>query len=110
MSTHLLPKNPHDLTLAPVAITVDRNLAFLRASSVDQMAGNIELDLDRPERNGTRLERADRVLAVAVRNVDLHGWEAAVTPDNARIRLSGGSVTLDLGLSSTILSFIEQEG
>ncbi len=108
MSTHLLPKDPHDLTLAPVAVAVDRNLEFLRSSSVDEMAGRIELELDRPERTGTRKERAERVGMVAVRNVDLHGWEAEVTPDNARIRLTGGSVTLDLGLSASILSFIEE--
>jgi hypothetical protein len=38
--------------------------------------------------------------------VDLHGWEAEITDDRARVRISGGSVTLDLGLSATLLSYI----
>jgi len=31
---------------------------------------------------GTVEERADRVLAVAVRNVELHGWTPAITDDH----------------------------
>ena len=110
MSNHLLPRVPNDLTLAPVAVSIDRNLAILRANSVDEMATTIELELDKPERDATCEERAQRVLQVAVRNTDLHGWEAEVTPDHARIRLSGGSVTVDLGLSASILHFIEENG
>jgi hypothetical protein len=108
MSTHFrtLPKDPHDLTLAPVAISIDRNLAIFRDVELPRMDFAIQLELDRPERAHTPEERASRVLEAALRNVDLHGWNAQVTPDHARIRLSGGSVTLDLGLSAAILRFI----
>ena len=111
MSTHLsvLPKDPHDLSLAPVAVMIDRNLQTLRDIEPHQILVALELMLDRPERTGTGDERADRVLETALRNVDLHGWRGQVTPDRSRIRLSGGSVTLDLGLSATILRFIEGE-
>lgn len=109
MSTHFgtLPKDPHDLTLAPVAISIDRNLAILRDLEVPQIAFTIQLELDRPERNHTPDARAACVLEAALRNVDLHGWVARVTSDHARIRLSGGSVTLDIGLSEAILRFID---
>ena len=113
MTTHLLPKVPHDLALAPVAVTIDRNLRFLRDRTEDEMLGAIELELDQPETKGTPGERADRILRVALRNVDAHGWKAEVTPDHSRLSLSGGSVTIDLGLSASILRFIEandQEG
>lgn len=49
------------------------------------------------------------MLDLALRNVELHGWEVEVTDDNARLRLSGGSVSLDLGLSASISRFIEGE-
>lgn len=107
MTTHLLPKVPSDLVLAPVAVMIDRNLRFLRDRTENELSEAIELELDQPEREGTPSERADRVLQVALRNVDVHGWKAEVTPDHSRLRLSGGSVTIDLGLSASILRFIE---
>ena len=112
MSTRpsVMPKNPHDLALAPVAVMIDLNLRPLRDSEPREILGHLELMLDRPERAGTRDERADRVLATALRNVELHGWKGAITADSSRIRLSGGSVTIDLGLSATILRFINGEG
>ena len=111
MSTHLsvMPKSPHDLSLAPVAVMIDLNLRPLRDIEPFEILAHLELMLDRPERTGTRDERADRVLETALRNVELHGWKGEITADSSRIRLSGGSVTLDLGLSATILRFIDGE-
>jgi hypothetical protein len=37
----------------------------------------------------------------------MHHWKAEITDDAARLRLSGGSVTLDLGLSAALLDYIE---
>jgi hypothetical protein len=34
------------------------------------------------------------------------GGEAEISADAARLHLSGGSVTLDVGLSATILAYI----
>jgi hypothetical protein len=103
----LIPKVPHDLTLAPAAVALDRSLARLRDVAPAEIAFQIELELDRPEFGHTPKERADRVLEAVLRDVDLHGWRAEITPDRARVRMSGGSVTLDLGLSATLLAFIE---
>jgi hypothetical protein len=47
------------------------------------------------------------VLEAAVRNVDLHGWTPTVTEDHCRLRLSGGSVSLDLGLGAAIMRYID---
>jgi hypothetical protein len=44
---------------------------------------------------------------MALRNVDRHGWEATITDDGCRLRLSGGSVTLDLGLGATVMRYID---
>jgi hypothetical protein len=111
MSTHLsvMPKSRHDLSLAPVAVMIDSNLQPLRDIGPHEILAHLELMLDRPERTNTRDERADRVLQTALRNVELHGWKAEITDDCSRIQLSGGSVTIDLGLSATILRFIDGE-
>jgi|ERR1700733_11381286 hypothetical protein len=103
----LRPKSPIDLALAPVAAQVDMNLARLRDCEPAQIEFQVALELDRPSASGTARERADRVLAVAVRNVELHGWQPSVTEDHCRLRLSGGSVSLDLGLSAELLSYID---
>ncbi len=105
----VLPKDHHDLTLAPVAVSIDRNLQALRDLEPHGVLAALELVLDRPERTGRPDERADRILEAALRNVERHGWKAHVTSDFSGIRLTGGSVTLDIGLSATILRFIHGE-
>jgi hypothetical protein len=103
----LHPKVPKDLALAPLAVGIDMNLQRLRDKTPGEVAFELALELDSDEREPmSEEERADRVLQVALRNVDMHHWSAAVTPDRARLRLSGGSVTLDLGLSASILAYI----
>jgi hypothetical protein len=110
MSIHysIVPKDLHDLSLAPVAVMIDRNLERLRDMDQTEIVGHLELMLDRPERTGSRDERAERIRETALRNVDCHGWRAEITVDNTRIRLIGGSVTLDLGLSANIMKFIDE--
>ena len=103
------PRVPRDLVLAPVAAEIDQNLQRLRDITLDELRFELDLELDRPEMRKTREERASRVLEVALRNVDTHHWHAEITDDGARLRLSGGSVSLDLGLSATILRYIEGE-
>jgi hypothetical protein len=111
MSIHLSvhPKVPQDLSLAPVAVTIDLNLQILRDLEPHEILVMFEFELDRPERSPSTEERASRVLMQALRNVDLHGWKAEITADHDRLRLTGGSVSLDLGLSTSILRFIEGE-
>ena len=101
------PKKQKDLLLAPVAVEIDLNLQRMRNCSPQQVEAELELELDRPAMCSVREERAQLVLRQALRNVDLHGWSAAVTPDGSRIHLEGGSVSLDLGLSSGITRYIE---
>ncbi len=101
------PKNQKDLLLAPVAVEIDLNLQRMRDRSALQVEAELELELDRPAMCAERGERAELILRQALRNVDLHGWSAAVTADASRIHLEGGSVSLDLGLSSGITRYIE---
>jgi|SRR5579863_5974476 hypothetical protein len=102
------PKYPKDLMLAPVAVEIDRNLMRMRDGSPQEVVAELELELDRPAASNERDRRAELVLRQALRNVDLHGWGAEITSDGSRLRLDGGSVSLDLGLSPGITSYIEQ--
>jgi len=104
MTVH--PKNQKDLMLAPVAVEIDRNLQRLRVDSPYDVLAELELELDRPAACAEPGERAELVLRQALRYVELHGWKATLTDDASRIHLEGGSVSVDLGLSPAITSYI----
>jgi hypothetical protein len=105
MTVH--PKNTKDLMLAPVAAEIDQNLNRMRDCTPQDVIAELELELDRPAVCGERDERAELVLRQALRNVDMHGWNAEITADGARLHLDGGSVSLDLGLSPSITGYIQ---
>ena len=94
--------------LAPVAAAIDLNLQQLRDRAPVDIDYELVLELNIDTKGSTRADRTGWVLEVALRSVDLHDWQAEVTDDGARLHLEGGSVTLDLGLSATILRYIEQ--
>jgi len=100
------PKNQKDFMLAPVAVEIDRNLQRLRVDTPYDVLAELELELDRPAMCDERAERAELVLRQALRDVDLHGWIATLSDDASRVHLNGGSVSIDLGLSPAITSYI----
>lgn len=102
----LHPKHHKDLMLAPVAAEIDLNLQRIRDGASRDVLARLELELDRPAMCTERADRADLVLRQALRGVELHGWTAAITEDGARLRLGGGSVSLELGLSAGIIGYI----
>lgn len=103
----LRPKTPKDLMLAPVAAEIDMNLQMLRDKSPEEIGEALAIALNVDLAGASPAERASRVLEEALRGVELHDWDASITDDSARLRLSGGSVSIDLGLSATILRYIE---
>jgi hypothetical protein len=102
----LHPKNPTDLMLAPVAAAVDLNLVSLRDRTAQEIELELALALDLPGAN-TCLGRVGQVVAAAVRDVDPHGWEAMITDDHNRLRLQGGSVSIELGLGTALTAYIQ---
>ena len=102
-----LPRVPNDLTLAPVAVSIDQHLQEFRDRDAKEILAYLELELDRPEFAASPEERCARILEVVVRNTNMHGWDAQITSDHARLRITGGSVSLDIGLSASIHDFIE---
>ena len=102
------PRSATDLFLAPVAVEIDRNLQRIRDLSPSEIAAELDLELDRPEsRSASQDERKARVLQLALRNVSLHEWNAAISDDGARVHLHGGSVSLDLGLIASIMRYVD---
>jgi hypothetical protein len=101
----LHPKNPTDLLLAPVAAEVDHNLRPLRDKDSHQIELELALALDLPAAH-TCEGRSTQVLRAALRDVEPHGWDAEITEDHARLRLTGGSVSIDLGLGSSLSEYI----
>ena len=101
------PKVPKDLALAPVAVAIDLNLLHLRDKSPAEIEFALALALNRTTADGSRADREAWVLDEAVRGVDLHTWHTEITSDAARLRLSGGSVSIDLGLSANLMRYIE---
>jgi hypothetical protein len=103
----LHPKAPRDLSLAPVAAAIDLNLQSLRDKASSALDMELQIELNAPPMPNTREKRAAQVLEAALRNVDLHGWQGSITKDACRLHLSGGSVTLDLGLGESIMQYIQ---
>ena len=94
--------------LAPVAAEIDLNLQRFRDLAPQELRFELDLELDRPELRHTREERASRILQAALRNVETCTTGAPRSPTTgARLRLTGGSVSLDLGLSAAILHYID---
>jgi hypothetical protein len=102
----IAPKEPKDLALAPVAAAIDLNLQRLRDKSPEEIEYQLILELNQPAMAHSEDERVARVTEVALHEVELHHWTAAITDDRARLRLSGGSVSIDLGLSASLLRYI----
>jgi hypothetical protein len=100
------PKNVKDLALAPVAAEIDHNLQRLRGKSPEEIRYELELELDEPAKVDSRDSRAELVLALAVRNADLHGWTVTITDDASAVRLTGGSVSLDIALGAGATAFV----
>ncbi len=102
------PRVPKDLSLAPVAAEVDHNLQRIRdLTDAEAINREIVLETNMAAVHGSAEERRKQLLTYALRNVEMHGWDAAISDDDARLRLSGGSVSLDLGLSASLLRYLE---
>ena len=85
---------------------LDHNLQPLRDADRENLVAAITLTVN--ENVGeTRDARAKQVYLTAVRDVDLHGWTAAISDDSTRLQLRGGSVALDVGLSAGCRDYIE---
>jgi len=104
MSIH--PREPKDLLLAPVAVEIDRNLQPLRVCRPHEVQATLEDALEPAEIDHSRAGREALVLEAAREGVEMRGWHAEITGDGTSLRLSGGSVKLDIGLGRNIQDYL----
>jgi hypothetical protein len=104
----IAPKEPKDLALAPVAAAIDMNLQRLRDKTPEEIEYQLILETNEPAMAHSEDQRIERVMRIALHEVEMHHWTAAITDDHARLRLAGGSVSIDLGLSASLLRYISE--
>jgi hypothetical protein len=100
------PHSPADLSLAPVLIEIERNLAQLRAS--DDLEFILALDLNDEEwlYHGPA-ERAGRLEKYATREVDLHGWSVTPTPDLYGLTVQHGEYAVSLMFGQRLVQYVQ---
>lgn len=101
----LYPRSTSDLALAPVLITIERNLEKLR--TCDDLALELALELNDVESSyRTPESRAARVLQAAVRHVNLHGLEVSPTADLSGVSVAHGEYRVSLMLGSRLTGYV----
>jgi hypothetical protein len=108
----LLPKDHHDLSLAPVAVSIDRNLQGLRDIEPHGILVALEVVLDRPERTGSPDERAERIVEAVLRPSDQGKWHhgpvvqfgvhAGLSSRRSRVQIPSGPQGLAIGVQISV--------
>lgn len=101
------PHSAADLALAPILISIERNLTRLRES--EDLGFALALDLnDDDSWYHSPAERAHRVRQSAVRDVDLHGWLVHPSADLHGLAVSHGEYTVTLMLGHRLTGYVAQ--
>lgn len=104
--SHPRPHSVADLGLSPVLVNIERNLAWLRDNKDLEFTLAVELN-DTDSMYPTASDRARRVRAVAVRDVDLHGWAVAPTADLQGLAITHGEYTVSIMLGRQLADYVE---
>ena len=99
------PHSATDLALAPVLISIERNLARLRESEDLNFELALELN-DDDSWYHTAEERAGRVRECALRDVGAHGWAVSPTPDLYGLAVSHSGYTVSLMLGERLTGYV----
>jgi len=101
-----LPHSVTDLALSPVLVSIERNLAWLRDNEDLEFTLAVELN-DDDIMYPTASDRARRIRAVAVRDVDLHGWAVTPTADMHGLAVTHGEYTVSIMLGRRLADYVE---
>jgi hypothetical protein len=105
MTEHLRPTTVADLALAPVLLSIERNLAVLR--TCDDLSYALALELnDDDALYRTPAERAGRIQRYAIRFVDLHGWGVSPTEDLHGLAVSHGQFSVPVMLGKRLADYV----
>ena len=105
MTEHLYPHSIADLELAPVLISIERNLAELRESADLEYALVLELN-DDASLYHSAADRARRVQRYATRAVNLHGWNVYPAQDHYGLAVWHGEFTVTVGFGKQVTDYI----
>jgi hypothetical protein len=105
MTEHLYPHSVADLELAPVLISIERNLAVLRDAADLEYTLVLELnDDDSFYRSPT--ERARRIQRFATRRVSLHGLSVYPSQDQYGLAVWHGDFSVTLALGQAVTDYV----
>lgn len=102
-----LPHSAADLALAPVLISIERNLGRLRQTTDLDFQLSLELN-DDGRRYRTAEQRAVRLCEFALRDVDSHGWAVRPTPDLQGLAVSHDGYSVPVMLGKRLTNYVER--
>jgi hypothetical protein len=97
------PTDLTDLFLAPVALSIDAELAALSTKTPEELQTTIALRTNREP--ASLAERREHLLRAVEHVVELHDW--TLSWDRRGLRLVHGDHTLVLGLPANLRSYLE---
>lgn len=100
------PHSAADLALAPVLISIERNLSRLRDSEDPEYELALELNDDSGWYHDAG-ERARRLQQIATRGVDRHGWEITPTADRHGLSVAHGDYRVSVMLGRRLAGYVE---
>jgi hypothetical protein len=105
MTEHLYPHSVADLELAPVLISIERNLAALRDAADLEYTLALELNDDDIFYHSPA-ERAQRIQRFATRDVSLHGWNVCSSTDQHGLAVSHGEFSVTLAFGELVTNYV----
>jgi hypothetical protein len=106
MTEHLYPHSVADLELAPVLISIERNLAVAREANDLEFTLALELN-DDDSIYHSPTERARRIQRFATRGVSLHGWNVYPSADKHGLAVWHGDFTVTLAFGKQLTDYVE---
>jgi hypothetical protein len=105
MTEHLYPRSVTDLELAPVLISMERNLAALRDATDLEYTLVLELN-DDDSLYHSPTERARRIQRFAIRGVSLHGWNVYPSADRHGLAVWHGEFSVTLAFGKPVTDYV----
>jgi hypothetical protein len=105
MTEHLYPHSVADLELAPVLISIERNLAALREATDLEYTLVLELN-DDDSFYDSPTERARRIQRFATRRISLHGLNAYPSQDRYGLAVWHGDFSVTLAFGKAVTDYV----
>jgi hypothetical protein len=98
-----LPHDLTDLSLAPLVLQLDRQLASYTALNAEEIHLRVSLEVDADPRFAPA--RRECLLDALTRHLDVHGWELSWTTRGLRLHHEARTVTL--GVPPSLAAYLD---